>query len=37
MEAIDFMNNHVDNSRKNSTRGRGRGKGSGNEGANPSW
>jgi len=33
MEAIDFMNNHVDNSRKNSARGRG----SGNEEVNPSW
>jgi hypothetical protein len=31
------MNNHVDNSRKNSTRGRGRGRGSGSEEADPSW
>jgi hypothetical protein len=36
MEAIDLMNNHVNNSRKNSTRGRGRGRGSGSEGAGPS-
>jgi hypothetical protein len=35
MEAIDFMNNHVDNSRKNLARGRGRG--NGNEGVDLSW
>jgi hypothetical protein len=39
MEAINLMNNHVNNSRKNPTRGRGRGRGSGSgsEGAGPSW
>jgi hypothetical protein len=37
MQAIDLMNNHVDNSKKNSGRGRGRGRGSGSEGASLSW
>jgi hypothetical protein len=35
MQAIDLMNNHVDNSKKNSRRRRG--KRSGSEGASPSW